>query len=320
MAEATLDEGLQNLQNFCNLLGNVNTRLTSLAEAFDAFGTHVTSLEDAAEERWNHLQGDLRALIHAADAGADEVAAEMTTLSEAAHDLSATRLNAAEHDLERAENGLRDHLHEAANALRQHFGTLADSGYAAAKAQVDAGASAIEHVHHDFDQHVTDAAHGFETVQGHITSAETELNHAVAEADTAIDTAQGKIDAAAGKAAEGDDAVHQAATQETGQVEPHYDELASHAATAAEALHDLVSGLAQDTIHFLTDHLTTLVAESVQAGVVQPSEQWEGALDALDGVLKEGETETRELPRLVEDLEISKRKAVELEQALSQMA
>jgi hypothetical protein len=320
MAEATVDEGLQNLQNFCGLLANVNTRLTSLAEAFDAFATHVGALEDAAEERWNHLQEDLKALIHTADTGADEVVAEMTTLSEAAHDLSATRLSAAEHELERAENSLRDHLHEAVSALRQHLGSLEERGYNAAKTQVDASTSAIDHVEHAFDQHVTDASHGFETIQGHVTSAESELNHALSDADAAIDTAEGKIHAAAAKAAEGDDTVHQAAAQEEGQVNPHYDDLASHAATAAEALHELVSGLAQDTIQYLTGHLKTLVEESVQTGVVQPCEHWESALDALDDVFKEGETQTKELPRLVEDLEISKRKVVELEEAMSQMA
>jgi len=320
MAEATFDEGLQNLQNFCNLLANVNTRLTSLAEAFDAFATHVDSLEDAAEERWNHLQEDLRGLIHAADAGADEAAAEVTTLSDAAHDLSASRLSAAEHDLERAENGLREHLHEAANALRQHFGTLEDRGYATAKTQVDASAAAVDHVEHAFDQHVTDATHGFETVQAHITSADTELDHAVSEATAAIDAAESKIHAAAAKAAEGDDAVQQSAAEQAGQVTPHYEELGSHAATAAEALHEIVSGHAQEAIQYLGDHVKDVVEQGVQVGAVEPCKQWEGELDALDGVFKEGETHTRELPRLVDDLEISKRKVVELEETLSQMA
>lgn len=320
MADTTLDEGLQNLQNFCSLLANVNTQLTSLSEAFDAFAAHVGTLEDAAEERWNHLQEDLRALAHLADSGADEIAGEIATLSEAAHDLSASRLSAAEHDLERAENGLRDHLHEARDTLRQHFDSVEDRGYATAKTQVDASADAIEHVHSGFDQHVTDAAHGFETIQGHITSAETELSHAVSEADAAIDAAEGKIHAAAAKVAEGDAEVQHAAADEVGQVTPHYDELASHAATAAEALHEVVSGLSQDVIHTLSSDLKEIVEESVQTSAIQPCEQWEAELNALDGVFKEGEAETKELPRLVDDLEVSKRKVVELDETLSQMA
>jgi archaellum component FlaC len=319
MADTTVDEGIEHLKNFCGLLTDINHRLDSLADAFDSFAGHMAEIEDTTEQQWNQLSEGLRTVIHLADSAVNEVATEVASLATVAGELAGSRLGSVAQELDTAEDKLASHLRSARESLTHRFDGVASSGYDTAKAKLDASVSEIEHAETDVNHDVTTATDALHTADGHFHAADSDLTQAVADANAAVDEAEGHFDNAVQEAETVDDDAISVASSEQGELDGQYEGFRHEIEAAADDLSSAITETGQEVLDALGHGIKDKIEGDVEHQATQPAATWDTELDGLDATLKELETETKDLPKLVADLDIAKRKVAELDEVMSAM-
>lgn len=319
MSNAGVDDAIQNVSRFCGVLSQTAGQLQSLSSAFEAFATQLGQTEDTTEQQWNQLSEGLRTLIQTADSAADDVAGEVASLATAAGELASSRLASVAQELQTAEDGLTTHLREARESLSQRFDGVEDKGYEPAKTKLNESVTDIDNAQTEIDNHVSTAVNGLQTAEGHLDTAESDLTQAIADATTTIDDAESHFEDAS-KAAEAldDDAVSTAQTEES-DLTGLYSDFETKVQDAAQKLADAATSAIQEVADSLEREIKDKLETEIQSQAMQAKTQCETEIDALDGALKTCETETSDLPRLVTDLELAKRKVVELDEVLRSM-
>jgi chromosome segregation ATPase len=319
MADTTVDDSIQNLQHFCGVLADSNHRLESLSDALDSFASHMAEVEDTTEQQWNQLSEGLRAVIHTAESATNEVVTEVASLATAADDLAGSRLGSVAQELDNAEEGLTAHLRNAHESLAHRFDGVESNGYDAAKAKLDASVAEVDSAETDLDHHVTAATDALHTADGHLEAADGDLTHAIADANAAVEEAESHFDSAVQEAEAVDDTALAAASHEQGELDGLYGSFQHEIEDATQHLSDAITETGQEVGDALSHDIKDKLEADVDSQATQPAAKWDTELDGLDATLKDLETETKDLPKLVADLEISKRKVAELDEVLSAM-
>jgi hypothetical protein len=316
MAEQNPAETVEDVARFCALLADVGGRLDSLADAFGGFASHLAQVEQRSAMEWSQLAEPLRSLSAAADTATDEVAGQIAAHAATTGTWAGSRLSRVEQELGSAEESLIAQLRSAHDSLAQRFDALATDVHAAARNRLEQYASAIDAAQADLDAGASSATSTLLSADTLVHETARHLARTAVDANAAVDEAEARLD---DLAATDDRATHQVAALALAELAALYDSLAGKVEQAADGLTDTASGLSRELLALITTSVGDLVEHQVQNEAAQPASECTCEVGALDGVMRAAEEETRDLPRLVRELEVSRRKLAELEEVIDAM-
>lgn len=323
MAQPTFDDGIENLQRFCTLLGETHGILARDLETLEARGHRLERAQAEVRERGEHLAERLETSLQALAEAQTEALEETERLGEAARSLAEVQLGEASEHVHRDEVSFEERTGHDRDGLEKDFVDLEGAGFAALTAALDGLEAELAAAGEE-------AAEALGTLHQGVTELAERADHTRGEAAAALDAAEDRL--------------------RESQVQEWEPQVAEHVAFWTEELPEAVQARCEavgDPLETLydaweqevvaeADELTGAVGSFVQAATASVAEEaaqplaeatertTEGALQALGGELDdllaplaEGEEAADAAAALVDDLVVTRRIVGEIDQLLN---
>jgi hypothetical protein len=320
---ATLDNSIENLQQFCALLADTNTQIVETTSRLESHGNEVARLADDVEEKFEGLQSELAEFqgeLEKAEQDADE---QMERLAESAEQGDQTHLSSSEDDLEGWEDEFESKTEADRGDLDNAFQALEDDGFDDLREGLEAVVSELKQAGTDAEQafqDLRDAVQGFEQ---EIDAAENSATQALGDAADALVSEEAggfKSDVEPYTTSWADTLPEQVETGADGVAEElraAYDSWGSDAESAGDDLIQSVSTLAQDTAQAIVEELGGELEQAAERALDESMGELATELQAAEATLDAGVEITEDLGPLAGDLAIAHRVIGEIDQALS---
>jgi hypothetical protein len=312
MAQPNLDDGVENLENFCNLLGQTSAVLTRDTEVLEARGDSLEQTEAETRARAERVGEHLAIALEELTAAQDDALEEVDGLTDTAEKLAAARLQAAGDRLESGEASFEERLSHDRAQLEKSFLDLSESGF------MSLGA-AIDDVETELARAGEGSGHALESLEGGLTK----VGRQVAEERSEM---VGVLEAA-------DEAIREGEVQELEQqglehfrlwteelpetvraecvsvaepLEALYGEWEAEVVAEGDELGDAVADLLQSGAEMVTDEAGQPLASAVEEATNDALGALISELDGLLPVLDEGEPAAEAAAALVDDLVVAR--------------
>lgn len=322
MSTVTLDDGVQNLSQFCNLLAQTNESLHAHAEGFDALSGQLQELEDSAEEHIGGLGDQLQDFATETDQGAEEAVGDLEELAEAAQQADQSELDEIEQDTDSLEQKLTERLDRDREEIDQHAETLNQDGFDVLDAGLSTALETMGRAEADADEAFGNLITALGSQQQQIV--ENAAEQSLQEAAAVVTSEMEALDGAAEEATHAwlDEMPSEVVSECAGVVEPlqsTYDGFRQSAEDDGQDLIDTVSTLAEETARLLGVELTSDLEQAWEGTLTPALGEWEDGLGDLETTLGDGEETVQDLDPLVDELVIARDTVAEIDRVLDNM-
>jgi uncharacterized phage infection (PIP) family protein YhgE len=322
MATATLDDGVQNLSQFCALLAQTNDMLQANAQGFDQLSEQYQELEQSAEEHIGGLGDQCQEIATETAESADEATGELDNLAEAAQQAHQAELAEVEQGAEVLEQELTDRLQKDQEEIGQHAETLNRDGF-------DALEATLTTVMEGLDGAQSEAEEAFGNLIAALDSEEQQFKDNVAEqaledAAEAVKAEMEALDGVAEEAAEGWlDAIPNEVVSEcvgiVGPLQGTYDGFRQAAEDEGRELIETVSTLGDEAARLIGVEFASDLEQAWDRTLTPAFGDWEDGLGELKTALDEGEQAALVLDPLVDELLVAKETVREIDRTIDNM-
>lgn len=322
MATATLDDGVQNLSQFCALLAQTNDMLQANAQGFDQLAEQYQELEQSAEEHIGGLGDQCQEIATETAESADEATGDLDNLAEAAQQAHQAELAEVEQGAEALEQELTDRLQKDQEEISQHAETLNRDGFNALEATLSTVMEAL-------DGAQSDAEEAFGNLIAALDSEEQQFKDNVAEqaledAAGAVKAEMEALDGVAEEAAEGWlDAIPNEVVSEcvgvVGPLQNTYDGFRQAAEDEGRELIETVSTLGDEAARLIGVEFASDLEQAWDGTLTPALGEWGDGLAEIKTSLDEGEQAALVLDPLVDELLVAKETVREIDRTIDNM-
>lgn len=326
MAQTVLDESIEKLERFCNLLGQTRAVMIRDAEILEARGESLERTEAETRERGEHVTERLKTTLQELTEAQAETLEDTDRLGDAAEDLVPDRLSTTEDSLDSSEASFEVSLGRDRADLEGAFLDLCDMGFVVLATMVDE----IEAELGRAGQASGDALEGLEgelaevgrlTVESHTETVAVleSAEHTLREGE-AQELEQRLIEHTTLWADELPDAVRAACDAVGDPLETLYREWGAEVVAEGDELAQEIAGLLQGATHVVVSEAGEPLAAAVDETTCECFRDLAGGQETLLSVLADGEPATEAAAALVDDLVLGRQALEEIERTLSALA
>lgn len=322
MATATLDDGVQNLSQFCSLLAQTSDLLQANASGFDQLSEQFQELEHSAEEHIGGLGDRCQGIGTETDQTADEAAGDLDDLAETAQQAEQSELAEVEQGTEALEQKLTERLEKDQEEINQHLDTLNRNGFDALDASLNAALEAFDGAQGDAEASLGSliAALDSQKQQFAENAAEQSLEDAGGAVKAEMETLDGVAEAAADAWL---DAIPNEVVSEcvgiVGPLQDTYDGFRQAAEDDGQELIETVSTLAEEAARLVGVEFASDLEKAWDGTVTPALGEWGDGLGELKTALDDGEQTADALAPLVDELLVAKETVREIDRTIDNM-
>ena len=302
------DDGLQNLQNFCDLLEKTVGQMQEKNGALDAQADTFDDLEDRAGDAIGQLSAELESSQGEIDAAHGEATAAMEGLTQAAQEAAGSELGAVDGRLDAAETAFDQKRTEAQGDLEQDFARLSADGFGALATSVDELEERTGVLQQESAADAQSLSSGLDALTGEAEQDGTEVGEAIGRGLTGVQSDGGEFIRDALLATEGWATELNELKQGCSEAGTDLSDLYAGWATDSQAEGDaLIKGFTeagQEATDFVSTDGAMQLETLLEGALGEPLPGLGTGLGEADGVVETGESIGQDLQELVPQLEI----------------
>jgi hypothetical protein len=321
MAEARVDEGVENLERFSTLLAETTANLGARASLLEEHGAGLEKLDDEARARMGRVNDRLEAALDRLDDRQQEAVEETEDLAGAAEKLTPDVLGDAAARLHVAEDGCARRLDSARSRLETEMLDLSRSGFAAL-------ADALDQIEAGLRRAGEGAGDGLQALEETLAELEVRAGGVRADGVRVLDAVQQELgreqqtlEASAAEAltrwADASNEIEEDGAAVADAVEALYGAWRDELLSEAQRMMDAVAELMQQGAAFVLEDTGRPLGQQVEGvaeGALQPLA---GDVERLCPILAEGEQQADTASSLVEDLLVVRQVIAEVDRLLA---
>jgi hypothetical protein len=302
------DDGLQNLQNFCDLLERTVGQMQEKNAALDALADDFDGLEDRAQDVIGQLGAELSGSRGEIDAAHGEATSAVEGLTQAAQEAATSDLAAVDGRLDADETAFDQERTEAQADLEQDFARLSTEGFGALATTVDELEERTGVLQQESAADAQALSGGLETLTGEAEQDGTETGEAIGRSLTGVQSDGGEFTRDALLATEGWAAelaeLKQGCSEAGTDLSDLYSAWAGEAQAEGDALIKGFTEAGQEATDFVSTDGAMQMETSLEGALGEPLPGLGSGLGETDGVVETGESIGQDLQELVPQLEI----------------